>query len=308
MESEIWPNFLLNLRRRGCPAFAFNAKMSDRSFRGYGKAAFLLRPAAKAIRLFCAQTPADAERMGIVWGRPEDAFVAGNVKLDSLKGPLDPARRAALQAEWGLPPGEPAIVFGSTHAGEEALALDAFLELRAKVVPGLRVIVCPRHPERFEAAWRLCRERLGEGFRLGRASDPATLAQGPVDFLLLDRMGVLGEAYGLGALAVMGGSFAPIGGHNLMEPAARGTPVLCGPHMKAQRELVRLMDEAGAFAQVRPEELNAALGRLLRDAQEREALAAKGLAAAASHKGAARRGFDELERRGFLAGISKKAA
>lgn len=306
LEAEIWPNFLLGLRRRGCPAIQFNAKMSDRSFQGYGKAAWALRPPLRAIRLFCAQTAGDAERLGVISGRPEDVVVAGNVKLDSLPRPLADERRAALLKEWALPADAPAIIFGSTHPTEEELALDSWRTLRAEH-PALRLIICPRHPERFGAVARLCRERLGEGFRLGRASEPESFQHGPVDVLLLDKMGVLGEAYGLATLAVMGGSFAPIGGHNLLEPAPHGVPMICGPCMKAQRELVRLAQEGGAFVQVQPEELAPTLGRLLRDANERADLSRRCREIVLAHRGAAKRGFEEAQRRRLLPGTSSQA-
>jgi 3-deoxy-D-manno-octulosonic-acid transferase len=213
---------------------------------------------------------------------------------------LSSERREELQREWALSPDAPVVVFGSTHPGEEELAIKAFLELRREL-PDLTMVVCPRHPERFQDVWRLCREGLGdEEFSLGRASEPETLTDGAVDFLLLDKMGVLSEAYGLGALAVMGGSFAPIGGHNLMEPAAHGVPVVCGPHMKAQRELVRLMSEADAFVQASAEDLAPSLARLLKDAAERGALSQRCLRAAEAHRGASRRCFEEIDRRELL--------
>ena len=177
--------------------------------------------------------------------------------------PLKRRRRLELARALGLGGARRWIVAGSTHPGEEALMLEAFGTLR-QAVPDAGLLLCPRHPERFEEAAELAR---AAGWRTGQASAPDASADPEV--IVLDKMGVLARAYGLGEVAIVAGSFCPVGGHNLLEAAAHGVPVLYGPDMHSQREIHRLFKESGAGWQVTAEELGPALRRLLENESDR---------------------------------------
>jgi 3-deoxy-D-manno-octulosonic-acid transferase len=267
METELWPNFLAEAHRRGTRCFMMNAKLSDRSFPRYRRLRGLLAPALAALDGVCAQTERDAERFVALGIAPERVAVAGNCKFDLPGHPLEPAERAALAAELGVAAISSSrwIVAGSTHPGEETLLLEALAQAR-RDHPQARLLLCPRHPERFGEAFNLAAQAgAREGWRVGRSSAAAEALAADAEVVVLDRMGVLARAYGLGELAVMGGSFVPIGGHNLLEAAAHAMPVVHGPHMHAQREIMRVMREEGAGLEASPDALGAMLRRLLSD-------------------------------------------
>jgi 3-deoxy-D-manno-octulosonic-acid transferase len=297
METELWPNFLSMAAARGTRCFMINGRMSDRSFPRYRRFRGLLAPALRALEGVCVQTDLDAERFeacGVPAGRIR---VTGNCKFDLPGDELDAAARERLGEELGVDPRRRWIVAGSTHPGEETLMLRALRQVRAQV-PGVSLLLCPRHPDRFNEVAELVRR---EGLTLARSSqiDPAAPAP-QADVTLLDRMGKLGEAYGLGEIAIVAGSFAPIGGHNLLEAAAHRIPVLYGPKMHAQREIHRIMREHGAGVQVEGEHLGELLTGLLRDPVERRRLGDLAWRAAEANRGAARRATDAIA--GWLAG------
>jgi len=302
MEAEIWPNFLAECRRRGTAVALINGRMSDRSFRRYKLVQGIARRLLRPIGLFCMQTPLDALRMTALCDRPGDVHVTGNVKFDILPRPLTPEENSALRAQIGVPPAVPCVVFGSTHAGEEEIALELLDALREDKRHDV-LIICPRHPERFEAvAGLLAKHQLPSGrpIRLTRSSrtgdsSPSDLEVAP-DVVLLDRMGVLSRAFGLGRIAIIGGSFASIGGHNLLEAAAHGIPVLNGPHMHAQAEIVRLLRDGDAYSAMEARALPRAVLRLLANDTEREALGRRARVVAEGNRGAASRVGTLLEK------------
>jgi 3-deoxy-D-manno-octulosonic-acid transferase len=244
--------------------------------------------------------------------------VAGNVKLDSLPHPLTAERRAEMRAAWGIvrrdgeEDREPRVLmFGSTHEGEEALALEVFEELRSEF-GDLRLILCPRHPERFAAVWEAMGETVrrraaggGEAIVARRASDLAAghgddAPGAATDLLLVDQMGVLAESYGVADIAVMGGTYVPVGGHNLLEATAHGVPIFCGPHLHAQVEIARLLEEADLLLQVDSSELGVAIAELLGDSEGYETLRRRSLDLIDARRGVGERVFDELRARGLL--------
>lgn len=248
METEIWPNFITLSARRGADVFLVNAKISDRSFPRYRRARGLLAPVFDSLAGVIAQTEEDAERFRGLGVAPERVKAVGNVKFDLRIAALTREERAAGRAELGLTPDRPVVIAGSTHEGEEKLMLAAFRRV-LEVIPGAAMIICPRHPERFNAVAELiARER----FSLRRASAlEAGSSEKAPQVVLLDKMGALARAYGLCEAAIVAGSFCQVGGHNLLEPAAHGVPVIYGPNMKSQREMARLFEMRHAGIQVR---------------------------------------------------------
>ncbi len=288
LESDLWPNFLAHASRRGTRCVLLNADISDRSFPRYLRFRRYLGPALGALDAVCAQTEVDAERFTALGVAPARIRVTGNCKLDLPAQVLDERERRELCARFGLNPERRWIVAGSTHEGEEALILRGFAELRREM-PGLGLLIAPRHPERFAAVEQLARDAApaGEGWRVGAASRPEP-ASDP-DVVVLDAMGVLARSYGLGAVAIVAGSFCPTGGHNLLEAAAHGVPVVYGPDMHSQREIDRLFKSMCSGLQVRPDELHATLRRLLTDEAFRAAEGRKALQVLERNQGSARR-------------------
>lgn len=296
LESEIWPNFLLVSRRAGTPVFLVNGRLSDRSFPRYRRFRDWFRPAFEAFAGLCVQTEEDAGGFRALGFPEEKVRVTGNVKFDLPTPTLTDEERRAARRAFGINAADPVIVAGSTHPGEEETVLNAFQRLREDH-PQARLILVPRHPERFEPVAELCRA-------WGFATEPASrLSSGsPVDrgpeIVVLDRMGELARAYGLGDVAIVAGSFGNVGGHNLLEAAAHAIPVVYGPNMANQREMAALFAAAAAGTQVRAAELGATLLRLLNDPELRRAEGLKARRVVEINQGSAGRAIEAV--RGWL--------
>lgn len=218
METELWPNLIAAASMRHIPLALINARLSARSQRGYARLASLIRPALEGLTAVAAQTPADAKRLNALGAR--DTKVCGNLKFDIVPA----AEKLALGATWKQSLGErPVWLAASTREGEEALILDALKEVN---IPGLLLLLVPRHPQRFDEVAALLR---GRGLTLCRRSANA-LPDAATQVWLGDSMGEMAAYYAAADLALIGGSLLPFGGQNLIEAAACGCPVLVGPH------------------------------------------------------------------------------
>jgi 3-deoxy-D-manno-octulosonic-acid transferase len=241
VELELWPGMLAAARRRAIPVAVVNGRVTERSARSWARLAGVLRPFA-GLALVAARSEEDAERFRTL-GAPA-VVVAGNVKHDALPaGRVDPGPELARLL--GARDGRPVLVGGSTHAPEERLLAEAW---RA-TLPGWRLVLAPRHPERSEAVERelaalgLAPQRLSL-LRAGReAPDPARPA-------LVDSVGLLERVWGLAQLAFVGGGFGTRGGQNVLEPAAQGVPVLFGPDVRNFEAEARLLERAGGARRV----------------------------------------------------------
>ncbi len=263
VETEIWPNLYFACRSRGVPLMIANARLSERSLRGYAPARALLRSALKCVRYVAAQSRSDAARyrlLGAVAGR---ISVAGNLKFDMPVG-VDLATDAvALRDAWGR--GRPVWIAASTHEGEELPILEAHLQV-LKRLPDALLLLAPRHPERFHSVEQAVR---GLGFRTAtRSVDDMPK---PADqCFVIDAMGELLRFYAGTDVAFVGGSLVPIGGHNVLEPAALACPVLVGPHTFNFEEITNALIAEGGAARVDAATLGGMVLDLLRDAPRRE--------------------------------------
>jgi 3-deoxy-D-manno-octulosonic-acid transferase len=237
-----------------------NGRISDRSFRRYRWVRVLMRRVLANISVFAMQTEEDARRIIALGAPPSRVVVTGNLKTD-----LVPEAAGDEPAIWrerlGLGADARLWIAGSTHRGEEALALDAFLSARTRC-PGLALLLAPRHPERAGEVEDLIRARGLAAVRRSRL--PTGGAAGAV--VILDTVGELATLYALAEVVFVGGSLVPIGGHNVLEPAMRGKPVLVGPHTSNFREGAELLQRSGGGLVVKDgPELERELARLLED-------------------------------------------
>jgi 3-deoxy-D-manno-octulosonic-acid transferase len=292
-ETEFWPNFLRLARRSGARVVVVNARISDRSLPGYRRWRGLLTRILSNVKLFVAQGEEDRRRLISIGAAPERVQVAGNLKFDAptaFRPPaLDPLR-AALAAAG---PAQ-TIVCGSTVEGEEDLLLRAFEIVRTRH-PQAVLVIAPRHPERFDAVGGLL---AASGVPWRRRSELASGETGGMSggVLLLDTIGELRAVYALGAVAFVGGSLVPRGGHNILEPAQQGAAILVGPHTENFRDIVNIFTRAGALRVVRPDPqaLADVLLQLLGDRGAREHLGELARKTWQANSGATQRTVDAL--------------
>jgi 3-deoxy-D-manno-octulosonic-acid transferase len=283
-ETEIWPGFLAECRRRGIPCVMLSARMSARSARRYRLVRPLLRRALAEVTA-CAQSAEDADRLIEFGVSAARAQVTGNLKADAPvdEGVRARARRVLAPVDGGA---RRLLIGASTHDGEEAALCAAFFR-----IPGsaFRLLLAPRHPERFLAVARALDDAAGPWVRF---SDLETgvrrYADEPV--ILLDTIGVLRTCFGMARIAFVGGTLVPVGGHNPLEPAADGCAVLFGPHVDHVREMAHALVEAGGARQVADaEDLARALQSLAADAAGMAAMGERAREFAATRRGAAAR-------------------
>ncbi|WP_248917677.1 lipid IV(A) 3-deoxy-D-manno-octulosonic acid transferase [Pseudomonas entomophila] len=243
METELWPNHIHQCAKRGIPVALANARLSERSARGYARFAGLTRPMLEQMSLIAVQTATEAERFRRLGARSECVQVTGSIKFDLKVDEQLLPRARELRGQWGATQ-RPVWIAASTHDGEDALILDAHRQL-LQVHSDALLILVPRHPERFNAVHALCAEQFAT---VRRSLGEPVAAQTQV--LLGDTMGELLFLYALADIAFVGGSLVPTGGHNPLEPAALALPVLMGPHVFNFLEISAMLREAGALQQV----------------------------------------------------------
>jgi 3-deoxy-D-manno-octulosonic-acid transferase len=250
METELWPNFLRECRERGVPAAVVNGRLSERSFRRYRLVRRFTKRIVRDLSLALMQTEADAGRMLALGLAPERVFVSGNVKFDALGGSGEEALTSELRERFQLDGSRPLVLAASTHAPEERIIFDAFNRLRD--APGnhqARLMIAPRHPERFPEVAQLLK---ASGLAWSRRSEAASESDRTCDAILLDSIGELRSVYSLAHLVFVGGSLSQTGGHNILEPAAVGACTVTGPHTFNFTAIVRAFLEAEALIQLPP--------------------------------------------------------
>ena len=287
VEAEIWPNFIWRATALGIPLFLVNARLSDRSYRGYRRFAFLFRPLFASFTGVGAQSEADAARLRQIGCRPEAIHIVGSLKFDAAK--LDGPRTlnaAALLAQLGVAANAPILVCGSTHAGEEAILADIYLRLRPRF-PELFLIVVPRHFERSRDAGRELAAR-GVKFALrSKINGHTRFAPGELHGLLVNTTGELRYFYELATVVFVGKSLAAKGGQNPIEPGALGKAVVCGPNMQNFTDVVDIFRARDAVVQVRDAaELEVAFAELLSNPARREQLGGNALQVVRENLGA----------------------
>jgi 3-deoxy-D-manno-octulosonic-acid transferase len=291
-ETEFWPNLMSRCFRLGVPVVVVNARISDRSWPRYRRLRGLWRPFLSRLTAVLAQSELDAKRLRALGC--ETATVAGNLKFDVRSG-RDSAAVRLIEEQLG---GLRLVVAGSTLEGEEAMLLAAWPEV-LKTQPEMAMVLAPRHPERFAAVAEML-ERSGVPWRKRSAMGKAALRPGEI--VLLDSMGELATVYSQAAVAFVGGSLVEAGGHNPLEPAQFGVPVVMGGHYVNFRAMVEALRERDALRIVGLGELAGAIVELLSDAQAAAAMGERGKRVFEDHAGATARSLAVIQ--GILEGTA----
>lgn len=291
METELWPNHIHQCAKRGIPVALANARLSERSARGYARFAKLTRPMLEEMSWFAVQTETEAQRFRELGARPECVVVTGSIKFDLTIDPQLLVNAAQLREEWQATE-RPVWIAASTHAGEDEIVLAAHRQLLSHRPEALLILV-PRHPERFNNVHDVCVE---QGLSVVRRSSGLPVTS-QTSVLVGDTMGELLFLYALADIAFVGGSLVPNGGHNLLEPAALAKPVLSGPHLFNFLEIAAMLRNADALIEIsEAASLAAAVQQLFDQPHKAREMAETGLAVMKANQGALHSLLDGLGR------------
>ena len=288
METEIWPNLLRACRRQGVKTMLVNGRISSRSYPRYRLARRFFTRVLDDVDRFCMQSDESARRIIDIGANPKRVIVTGSLKFDSLESPAAASGRGAgrVLRFFRVPASRPVIVAGSTLKGEEKPVLAAFAAVR-RAHPSTLLIIAPRKPERFGEAEALAR---AEGLRVVRRTELAVDAEPRADVVILDTIGELAHLFQAATVVFMGGSLVDQGGHNILEPAVHGKPIVFGPYMQNFAEIAGTFLQNHAAVQVSGQgELADVLVRLIGDPVERARLAAAARALVEANRGAKQR-------------------
>ena len=291
VETEIWPNVLWTLREQAVPSVLVNGRLSSRSFRRQDVPVIrsFYRSVLQTLTLSLMQSDRDGDRIVALGAEPSRVHVTGNIKFDQ---PLPDVRLdESLRQSFGLDENEQLILAGSTHAGEEELLVSAYRHI-VKTYPSTVLMLAPRHIERVDRVEAMLREA---GFAVQRRSRIQEKQSGP-RVIILDTRGELSRAYREAVVAFVGGTLVPVGGHNLLEPAVWGTPVMFGPHTDHCAEVATLLSEAGGGCRVTGvEDLVAALEEWLGQPETRQRVGQAARQAVLDNQGALTRSLEFIE-------------
>jgi 3-deoxy-D-manno-octulosonic-acid transferase len=305
VELELWPNFILAAARRRIPMAVVNGRISERSFRGYRRLRPLIRAIVRKIDVLAVQSETYARRFLALGADPANVHVTGSIKFDRIETDRGNPRTAELRRMFGFKDTEQVFIAGSTQDPEERFALESYVRLRTKH-PELRLIVVPRHKERFDEVAKLIEAdfKLPLLRRSKPASDANSLAPSPraasrgsaPPVILLDTLGELSSCWGLAHIAFVGGSLTRRGGQNMIEPAGYGAAVLFGPNTWNFRDVVELLLTNDAALVVRSAaELTARVDELLTDSHKSTELGQRARELVTGQRGATARSVGLIE-------------
>lgn len=285
METELWPNMVAECARNNIPCALVNARLSERSARGYARFPQLIRPMLEGLSIVAAQSKESGDRFLALGLDTERLHIGGSIKFDCILDDVVQKRAARLRKQWQAGVNRQIWIAASTHEGEEEVVLDAH-ETLLKADPQRLLVLVPRHPQRFAAVHKLCKSR---GLNIALRSDSASY--GPkTQVLLIDTMGELNLLYGACDVAFVGGSIVPRGGHNPIEPAAWGLPIVCGTNTFNFAEISSMLDGAGGQHCVTDaSQLSGQVERLLSDVEQAMSHGAANRALVDQNRGAVER-------------------
>jgi 3-deoxy-D-manno-octulosonic-acid transferase len=283
METEIWPNLILTCKQQNIPLVLANARMSDRSAKGYARFPKLTKMVLNSLRFIAAQGQHDRDNFHLLGADITDVHAIGNLKYETNLPASIVEQASAMRVMWDN--NRPVLVAASTHEGEEEIILHASKQVRSKF-PNLLLIIVPRHPERFDRVTAITQKT---GVKTLRRSEQLPCSS-DIQVLVVDTMGELPLFYAACDVAFVGGSLVPHGGHNILEPAALGRATLVGPHFFNFNEITRQFLKAEAAVEViNAEDLAANVIRLLNDAEQRAKMGEAALKLIATSQGASTR-------------------
>jgi 3-deoxy-D-manno-octulosonic-acid transferase len=290
METELWPNLFRQSRRCEIPIALINGRISDKSFGRYKRVRPFIRHVLNDLTVATLQTERDAARVRELGLAKERIIVSGNLKFDTAAAAANDQVADQLSHRFGLKDDCPLIVAASTHEPEERVTLEAFQTVR-QTHPRARLLIAPRHPERFEQVADLLKK---SGLSWARRSELSTPEDKLADIVLLDSIGELRAVFSRAHVAFVGGSIAPHGGHSVIEPAAHGICTITGPHMQNFAAVVKALVDEDALVQLPPSDQPAAelahtLSGLLSDDNRRAEIGKRAQAVCDHHRGATER-------------------
>jgi len=288
METELWPNFLRECKKREIPVAVVNGRISRKSFARYQRIRFFLRRVLEGVTIAVMQSDKDAARIQALGMLPQRTFTSGNLKFESG---IYTDKSSDLGERFRLNTNVPLLLAASTHAPEEKIVVESFKRLRES--HGARLLIAPRHPERFAEVAALLE---ASGVSWARRTDTSAASDANAEVILLDTIGELPSVYSLATAVFVGGSIVDRGGHNVLEPAAHGVAVITGAHTHNFHAIVDLLNETNAIVQLPAVEgaeavaaLTEVFRRLLDDPEWRSALAARAKEFVSANQGAAER-------------------
>ena len=290
VETELWPNFLRAARRRSIPVVMVNGRIGERNVDRYRRMRHLFTKMLNTVVLFCMQSTIDAQYIIRLGADPRRVVVTGNTKYDQNYSQVSAEERAQLLANFGFAGSGPVIIAGSTHKGEEEILLEAFRLVRARF-SRTKLLMAPRDVPRSEKLLEMVKE---QGFAVQLRS---AIGTGPsdADVIILDTIGELGRLYSLADIVFVGGSLIPHGGHNILEPAAQGKPIIVGPHMFNFKGTYATFSDRGACVTVLDgKDLSKKMIEIISDSLLADRLGKEAVAIVEENRGAALRTVDQL--------------
>jgi len=292
VETDFWPNQLYNFKRLNIPTLLVNGRISEKSLKGYNRVSFFSKPLFQSFAALCMQTEADREKMSSLGVANSKLHTLGNLKFDTILSLEKQNNGTFKELENQLPHNRTIVIGGSTHPGEEMILIECFLALR-KRYPDILLALAPRDISRTEELIKLLKDSNLQ-YRL-RSS--LSCAADRFDVFLLDSIGELSAFYGFGDICYMGGSLVPKGGHNPIEPASQGLPVLFGPHMEDFSEIAdTLVEKSGAVWVRNKQDIIATLEMLLTDKAKRLSMGAVAKQCIEQHQGVIARHIQLIEK------------
>ncbi|HEY5885430.1 MAG TPA: 3-deoxy-D-manno-octulosonic acid transferase [Pyrinomonadaceae bacterium] len=296
LETELWPGFLRECRNQKIPVAIVNGRLSDKSFRRYNWVRSFISRVLNSVSLAIMQTDADAKRLTELGMERSKVKVSGSLKFDAGLLSSSPAATEYFDERFALSR-TPVILAASTHAPEERIVIQSFQQILTKL-PDARLLIAPRHPERFNEVASLI---AVSGLPFARRSKPLAKSNKTDSVILLDSIGELQSVYSLATIVFMGGSIAKTGGHNILEPAAAGTCVVTGSYTHNFQAIVQTFSKGDALVQLQArseseagEELTTVISDLLADPARRTAIAARAKVLVNENRGATQRTVDWL--------------
>ena len=292
VETELWPNFLKTARKSDIPVMMVNGRISDKSVNRYRYLGSVLQDMIMSVKKFCMQSSIDVKRIISLGANPELVFNTGNTKYDQTYTEVSAEEKEQLMTLYGFKERGPIIVAGSTHRGEEEYLFTALAYIRT-IMPQVVMLLAPRDILRVEEVEKLAAEY---GFNSLRRSTLPGKSQ-EHDVVILDTIGELGRVYSLGDVIFVGGSLVARGGHNILEPAAHGKPIIVGPHMFNFKEIHALLTKSEACLTVTGQEtLSQALREILQNNELAMRMSENSWAVIKANRGAAIRNVQELKK------------